>query len=584
MQLLDLSESEKEAAPPESKRLVDLASPELRLTAAKPQDGPDKVVPAETKAPEKFTAPMGSPALQEWTVAINIGCHKGGLKEATDDKMKMLEELAGTTKGKPITFLVQRVMPPADPLEGQAKDEKPPATVEKYLIRDGEIKKLSTGKSRGLVEDAGSLLEDAAKNHSSKKLSYFMLCHGMGNGGLAGDSGKCRVPELGKNFRRHLDNSGKKEIDLLNLDGCLMAQDGVLPSLQLVADRLVASTEYQCVARPATIFSGQNEKAYLAKLIDNPAISGEQLGKLIIDEAKKGSNDAPSDKLEGRNDTFARTGTPSLSLLNLKTAQTPFTESLNNFGNALSEALNDQKNRKTVDSLIDLTPRFGSDGYDSGAGAFQKRDVKSFAELVLEAVDKRTITDPDGSLKRATQSLIETRSKLVEAHHGYHGPIDQSHNARNHDYDHTGGISVFLPGQLFRSPEDASMTMTHIGRLIKWGQAPNLTKALTVGLIEQKGREAAESLPPSEQDSLKPLAAAIVKLKAAESGSDLAFQTQVQAVLKEARAVENLPWNKNDSKKYTSFYKEQLEKAWTEETLPGTSSPGWIGFVNKLKK
>lgn len=393
---------------------------------------------------------------QNWTIAMNLQTDFGG--ECTIEKRtKKLQELAGQTEGKPVTIVVQ----------ASVKDEESGKyNVERFVLKDGKVQKLkSPGESNDYGADIESLVKFATQNYPSKNLGLILDSHGHGNEGLQGDSSDVSMADLKKHVQSGLKGSGHEKLDFLQYDACLMAQNGVLEVSKDLANHVVASAQPEGVTADTAAADNTN----LAALLKNPDMTPAQLADFCVEQAKD---------VEGF-DTLAHFD---------MTKYGAFRKSLDNFGDELSKIMADPEKedvlRKIIHesfqygsqfsisgifgifgkdnpaqsgidlpnkpdkppvSILELLPQLferpfgrphlegidvGSIGRNLGNG---KRDLKDFAEKVIEAIDAGKLKDESNKLKEAAKQVLKDGAELTKSYFG------------RDKHKNLGGLSVFLP-------------------------------------------------------------------------------------------------------------------------------------------
>ena len=389
---------------------------------------------------------------QNWTIAFNLATDFGG--ECTIEKRtKKLQELAGQTEGKPVTIVVQ----------ASVLDEKTGKyNLERFVLKDGEVTKLkSPGESKGYGADVEGLLKYATDKYPCKNLGLILDSHGHGNEGLQGDSGDVSMPDFKKHVQSALKGSGHDKLDFLQFDACLMAQNGVLETTHDLANHIVASAQPEGVTADTAAADNTN----LAHLLKNPNISADKLAEYCVEQAKD---------VNGF-DTLAHFDMAKYGA---------FRKSLDNFGDQLSNIMQDPEKRDVLrgiirdsfqygsqfrilgifgkdgqngkppsdsrpdskpPSLLELLPQLferpfsrpsfegvdlGNIGRNLGTG---KRDLKDFVEKLIAAIDDGKIKDEGKKLRDAAQQLLKDGAELTKSYFG------------RDEHKKLGGLSVFLP-------------------------------------------------------------------------------------------------------------------------------------------
>ncbi len=446
---------------PESRRLMDSVIqqlPDLRTVVAPiEQLLPDlRGILKQTGTEQAFdsliklvTSYGGDPKSQnaDWTVALNLTTYFEQDEEGIFYRLEDLKKFAEKTKGTKLTIVAQVAYKQDSEVEG----ENPPCQLERYVVKDGEITKISSAKSKGYAQDLQDLVAYASKRQGASKMALIMDSHGMGNEGMFGDSGSLTVDGFVQRVRSGLEGSGRNKLDLVHFDSCYMAQNGVMSRLSAVADHLVASAESEEV-------DGISLLPTFELLRTTPNTDANGLGRHLVSEARVQDKD------------FVAHGwpvpIPTISHVNLK-HYTRFRTALDALGEKLADILKDSSNKGALEKAIDSARKYGTDGsVTSLKMKFQTKqyrvDLKDFLEGVANLVDDGTIKDDDRSLKKCIQAVLQERSTLVEASYG-HGK-----------YSGHGGVSVFIPGKDFRDIERESHLRTGAGRLVDMTRTENL--------------------------------------------------------------------------------------------------------------
>ncbi len=412
----------------------------------------DAVKSAAAKGPEKT----------EWTIVVDLTTNFYAGNGVTN-RLKELNELAKQTEGKSITFVVQAQVPiEGDPLDPEFASWDYDYTIDRYVIQNGKVTKLESDYSQGYGQDLEGLLALTCKRFAPEKLGLILDSHGDGNQGLQGDArmdlfstggniGELKIDDLTKSIKRGLRDSGRKKIDLIDFDCCLMGQNGVIQRLNGLADHVVASPETENII-------GQNLRKPLERLIANTKLSPAEFAEDIVSACKQ---QKPRD-----GGWLWKKPVPveTLSHYDVKFAQA-FNTSLNSFGDAMTAAVKDPKNAKAVEDIIDKTYTYGGKRRQiSIFGVFlaeeshgRKFDIKEFTQRVVSAIEKKELNDPSGQIKKSANEVLANHSKLVRSYFGYGL------------YEKQGGLSVFLPGRHLRDPDFAAKTKTTVFQLHKLG-------------------------------------------------------------------------------------------------------------------
>lgn len=390
----------------------------------------------------------GGEKKSDWTIAIDFTTDFGE-GQGVESGMKMLEDFAGRTKGKNLTIVAQAAIPEHveydDFFDSYVAAPGTKYNLERYVIKDGEIKRTETVESKGYADDLQGLLAYASKNHPSGKMGLIIDSHGSGNGGLTGDTGHASVEEFVKAVKDGIKDSGRAKLDMIDFDTCLMGQNGAISKIREVSDQIVASTETE------GIYNAQNYLDPIARLADKPDADGFTLARDIVEQTHK---DMEEWKKEGWNIPVK-----TLSHFNMRQYD-EFRGSLDKFGDELIVAMGRPGNREHIEEAIDTSKKYGSSGNlllslfgSSNLAGKHRTDLKEFTEKVLLAIDNGEIKDPDRLLKKAAQEVLTKRGALVDSYHG------------EGEYKNSGGLSVFLPGRNLRNVEKEASLQNSAGRM-----------------------------------------------------------------------------------------------------------------------
>lgn len=376
-----------------------------------------------------------APKSVEWLMAINIATKDFGKGDNIQRRLGELGELAAQTKGKPVAVTVQvaHYDLPKGSADSLYKFFVPtPYHVDRYTIHDGKMTKAPSLNSSGYAGDIKELMSFSSKEFTAQKSALLLDSHGNGNAGLSGDIGKATLPDLVKALEPGSPNP--KKIDVIDFDACLMAQEGVLKALRPLTDHVVASPETERAL-------GQDLTKTVKVLLERPEITPEEFATSLVEIARLQPLPVPKQELKIRNfyelldamktkkgaeipDVQVRT-LAHFSLVNYE----QFRSKLDDYGDALSEAIKDPKNRQTIDRLIENSPSYG----DFFGEAGECKDLKSFVDSMFREIGKGKISDPDGRLRIAGGRVLDSHKKLVVSYSGFD------------NYGSTGGLSDFLP-------------------------------------------------------------------------------------------------------------------------------------------
>lgn len=406
-------------------------------------------------ASDKKPAGVTSEKKTDWTVALDMTTNFDDDEEGRFYRLDDLTNFAKNTKGKSLTIVVQAAFENAPD-----KDGKKSFTLERYVVKDGDIKQVSHGPSKGYGQDAQDLLAYTTKNAPSDKLAFIVDSHGLGNKGLFGDTGEIKLPDFIKHVENGLKGSGRAKLDLIHFDTCLMAQSGSMDRVSKIADYMVASPETENTW-------GISQVPLWDKLVQDSKISPRDFGREIVKQAR----------LQGieRDKDGDRVPMETLSHVDLrKYAQ--FRKNLDILGDKLVDSLKETGNKDLIEKCIDNSRKYGSGwtGLTSGAswcsmfkdsnGQSFRVDLKDFATNIIKGIEDGQFKDDNRTVKKAAEDLLRSRGDLVDSNYT-HGK-----------YDGTGGISVFLPTRNMRNVDREARLMTTAGRLSDLSESANFAK------------------------------------------------------------------------------------------------------------
>lgn len=376
-----------------------------------------------------------APVSVDWVMAINIATKDFGKGDNIQRRLEELSNLAEKTKGKPVAITVQvaHYDLPKDSAESVYKFFVPtPYHVDQYVIHDGKMTKSGSLNSNGYAGDVKELLSFTAKQFDAKKSALLLDSHGNGNAGMTGDMGKATLAELTKALDVGWPGDGK--IDLIDFDSCLMAQEGVLNSLRPYAEHVVASPETERAL-------GQDLTKTVKAMIDRPEMTPEEFATTMVELARlqplpverkevriKNFYDILEALKQQKGDKIPDVQVRTLAHFSLANYE-KFRSRLDDFGDALLKAVEDPKNRQTIDRLIDNAPSYGDWFGEPG----ECKDLKSFVDSIFREIGRGKISDPDGQLRITGGRVLDSHKKLVPSYSGFD------------EYGSRGGLSDFLP-------------------------------------------------------------------------------------------------------------------------------------------
>lgn len=373
---------------------------------------------------QRTITPPTTPLPQEqkaWLFVVDVTTKDFGGGDNIALRSGQFEKLAQTTRDRPeVAIVVQTALADVEQtaLPLYARVFHNPYHVDRYIIRDG-VKRVESANSSGLAGDIGNLLSFADKYFNSKHTALIIDSHGAGNEGIQGDTGKSKLDDMIAAIKASLP-AGKK-LDLLDFDACIMAQNGVLEHTREIADHVVASAEKEGPL-------GQDLTGPIGQVVKEPQTTAYQLAELMIDHARRQSTPAQDTqfKLRSRDNTFldSMVQIPTLAHFDL-TNYNCFRRELDQFGDALVQAIKDPRARHSIDQIIENTPRYGS--------VEKKHDLKCFIERVLDEIANKQIPDHNDQLRLHGGLVLDAFKRLVPSYSGFD------------KYSSRGGLTVFLP-------------------------------------------------------------------------------------------------------------------------------------------
>lgn len=465
-----------------------LSMPTLaELTDALARFRPGRVVDgvAEVLSPDKFRKildttetvwkelidPLSSKGVrdekQDWVVAWDLTTNFGD-GWGVEDRLAVLRSLAAKTKGKDITIVAQAAVrnpgiDDADDCDDADSTASKSYHIDRYVVRNGLIRKIDSNPSQGYGKDLENLLGFTTSRFSSDKYALLIDSHGHGNSGLGGDTGRITLADAVTAIRNGMKPAERKKLDLIDFDCCQMGQQGVIRVMRHVAKHIVASEENEGDA-------GQDIKKPLQVLISNPKISAEQLGKAMVEAGRKQGEPDPDDSWFSL--MFERERPKSVrTIAHFDTSKfREFRHSLDNFGEQLCASMHNNTNRDAIENVIVTAPDFGGDPDFEMYGP--RKDLKCFTDGVIKAVDNGKISDSNGCLRRAAQDCLAKQRSLIES----------EFTLKN--YARCGGLSAFLPDRY----------LTDIDAIARYATSPFRMHELTkraYDLPTQKDKDAA---------------------------------------------------------------------------------------------
>jgi len=557
----------------------------VRDAGVTPQASPsDQALPQIHAAPADTTVPRSN-----WTLAINLTTTLEMYSQNTPanapdsyagarHKAAELLELAENTKGKPVTLVVQNAEPNPQ-FHSQAPKHASGDTfgskdsigtnnsmlVHTYIIHDGRIEELPSRPSQGVAADTQALLTTAGRQAPSEHLALFSQSHGGGPDGIVGDTGSASLEALDRAIKNGLAASGRERLDLLDFDACSMGNSRVLTALASRADRIVAAPEEEFASPHGA--DGQNERAIVGAVLNNPNISAAALGRTVTNIADQGLNGGEAAARTGDH----KAGTPSLSNYDASKVAA-FAGSVDDLGKALRRAWGQPANHQIIRDIIQNTSLSTQPGgHPSDRPVAEERDAKIFADNLLQAVNSGRIIDQDGSLKRSAQALLVARTDMVSSYHGEH----------KGGYDRQGGVSLFLPGLDFFNNQARANELSDASNLADMSQNPKETKIgakdfvlESVDSLIREGHSSASAGDPS----LRHLERDRAQLDAASNQEQ--YAAALKNIARDARAFAQTDAGKAEARRQLDLMAVNTNEKLQEQSDPTT--PAWSQFLQSM--
>ncbi|MBC7999327.1 MAG: hypothetical protein IAF58_15360 [Leptolyngbya sp.] len=428
---------------------------------------------AETDAP---------PTPRRWTMAINLASSGGvdvdGQRRpiGADSKINEILALAERTRDTPVTLYVQATLPlptEAGP-DGSILTNQRDQQVATYRIENGQVTMLERQPTQGAQRDIERLLERASQRAGDGNLGLILQSHGFASGGIGGDSGEVNLPQLEAAITNGLRQSGRTAVDVLNFDSCSMGDLNVMEAMQGEARHIVGSAELERAFGPDV--DGQNMRATLGALLENPNLTPAQYATRSIELARAGAND------DAGNIRNTQAGTETLAHFD-QSRYPQFASSLDTLGAVLTDIVRDPSRREAMLGVIGGLRAFGDESARSGNFTADRRDLGTF----LNGLESRFA---DGSLGTATPEITEairrTREELRNFVRDYHGEPYQGYNQMS-------GLSVFLPTRELLNVDDQIRanspsqmmldSLTSDGKQTRFSSRENLAESMTYSAI-----------------------------------------------------------------------------------------------------
>lgn len=394
----------------------------------------------------------------DWLVVLNLSTQSFGEVSGDNNEKRLqnLKDLAAKTKGKPVAIVAQMPFVDVDDFayDGELLERYSflvpnPHHMDRYIVHDGKVTKIDTVNSGGYSYDVTNLLEMGCDHFKADKKALIADSHGNGNLGLSGDIGKMTMDQFIEAAKKGVqrdekdkgDNKDKKPFEIIDFDACLMGQDDVMRLLKPITNHVVASAETEGGR-------GQDLITPIEKIIANPKMSGSELADTMVETARLQpvrtdvAKQKPAQNIYEWLDNIVNpwidvekksAGAKSVTIETLAhydlTHIDEFSGELDKLGEALTKAIEDPKNRQTLDRLIDNAPVYA----DYFFFASDKRDLKVFVESIMDAASREELNDPDQKIRIHAGRLLDAHKKLVKSYSGFG------------DFGSNGGLTSYVP-------------------------------------------------------------------------------------------------------------------------------------------
>ncbi len=196
-------------------------------------------------------------ALETFSEILKVGKKKGLtiIVQVDTGKHKVVDGISGMPKGSG----VKRVVVHKDSVTEEEKD---------------------VGDDMVSPEGLANFIEWGVKQHPADRYAVMLWDHGAGwHGCCEAETPSLRamsLKDISKGFKKGLEQSGEKEIDLVGFDECLMAEVEVAHALAPYVHVMVASEELE----PG---EGMDYEKWLGAIASDPTMKPTEVGKAIAD-------------------------------------------------------------------------------------------------------------------------------------------------------------------------------------------------------------------------------------------------------------------------------------------------------------
>ncbi len=519
-------------------------------------------------------------AKKEWTVAIDLSATLPGADRSpkgfgVDNKLDYLKQLAKETEGKSVNILIHADRTvgknnkfchddkrPLSNKEANACDlnatEKNLSKSENYFIHDGKIDKLPDSKSKSSQEDIKNLLKTASELSPSDKIALIIQSHGMGAAGIKTNRGDLTLSDTTKGIEAGLKGSGHEKLDFLDFDACNMSSVPVLDKTAKIAKNLVASAASEAAGHPTEKGDGQNLKAALQSLFNNPQQSGRDLAAGFVELAKNGENK------EGKTNNTSTLASFDLSKYD------EFKQGLDKFGNDLKK-LSGASNIHALHDAINQTVRPETEEEEFRS---HERDLKQFATNTLSAIDQGKLKTDNDDLKLSAHNFLKGLDALTI----------NSFGDKDKGYENLGGLTANIPGSEILDKKELSRiisplhdNLTQIKKLAS--DDLHFSDKKDVQDTVDGLKELYPVLSGVKGNPLKRLSDARKTIDAARDNEQLAHS--LKKIVSVVQDIENSPVGKQlarESQPDSSYIQSRFRREKKVEI-----TPAWDAFIRKLE-
>lgn len=514
---------------------------------------------------------------KDWTVAVHLGATLPGDKEnpsgfGSERQLAELKRMARDTEGKSVNFMVH-VERPVDS-KGRVCDSKPGdgdkkaacfseavdanrQKTERYLIHDGKIDRLPDAKYKTAADNVAGLLQEAGRLAPSERIGLFVQSHGQGTDGISTNQGEIPLKKTVETIDKGLKGSGHDKLDLLNFNSCDMATATVLDKVGQVAKNVVASAATELGTKTN---DGQNMPAAFQALMQNPQMSGKELGEKIVQQSAEGKSG------EGRHNAIQTLANFDMS------RYSAFKGDLDQFGRVLAGAAADPKNLKVIKETIDKTPvpETGEPGFQSN-----KRDVKAFANNILEAVKEGKFKGDTAEIERSAQGLLKSYDAIATAQFG----------EKAFGYEKLGGLTINLPGKEITDSRETARLMSpfhQLGQSVKEMQQSDVQLSDRFKLnkeIKEQVQGLRRELGPAAGMAVSGLERAQRVIERAKTVEEM--RAGVEQFQRAADSADNSRVGRM-VRHYLADDAREAQREYRAKARKEQVTPGWDAFLDKL--